>query len=64
MPTVKHGGGKIQVRNCFSYDGVDPMKCIMGNMNGPMYRSILKTYMHPYLKELKREKNVNFFSAW
>jgi hypothetical protein len=51
-PTVKHGGGKIQVWSCFSYYSVGSMKRIEGTMDGPKYRSILKTYMAPYLRKL------------
>lgn len=60
LPTVKKGGGKIQVWSCFSYYSVGPLKRIKGNMTGEMYRSILKTYMRPYLKELGKDKNVSF----
>jgi transposase len=59
-PTMKHGGGKIQVWGCYSYHGVGPIKRIQGIMNGPMYRGILKTHMAPYLRKLKREKNVDY----
>jgi hypothetical protein len=60
VPTVKHGGGKIQVWGCFSYHGVGPMKRIKGIMNGPIYRGILKHHMAPYLRKLKKEKKVQF----
>ena len=36
------------------------MKRIEGKMNGPMYRSILKTYMAPYLRKLSKDKDVQF----
>lgn len=57
FPTVKHGGGKIQVWGCFSWKGAGPLKRINGIMDGPMYRQILKTHMAPYLRELKAETN-------
>jgi transposase len=60
LPTVKMGGGKIQVWGCFSYYNVGPIKRVEGIMNGPMYRSILKTYMAPYLRQLKKDKDVEF----
>jgi hypothetical protein len=60
VPTVKHGGGKIQVWGCFSYNGVGPMKRIQGIMNGPMYRGILKHHMAPYLRKLKKNQNVEY----
>ena len=53
-PTVKHGGGKIMIWGCFSIHGTGKLKRIIGNMNGAMYREILKTYMTPHMQTLPR----------
>ena len=57
-PTVKFGGGKIQVWGCFTYNGAGPLYRIMGKMDGPKYRQILKTKMAPFLKDFKEEIGV------
>jgi hypothetical protein len=54
-PTVKHGGGKIQVWGCFSWNEPGPLYRVKGLMDGKQYRQILKTHMAPYLKEFKEE---------
>ena len=51
-PTVKFGGGHINVWGCFSSKGVGPLYRINGIMNGAMYREILKNYMSPHLVKL------------
>ena len=51
-PTVKHGGGKIQVWGCFSYEGVGKLYRINGIMDGKKYREILKNQMAPHLRDL------------
>jgi transposase len=58
FPTVKHGGGKIQVWGCFSWYGAGPLKRIQGIMDGAMYREILKAHMAPYRKKLAEEKKI------
>jgi len=59
-PTVKFGGGKIQVWGCFSYCGAGSLYRIKGRMNGADYRSILKHRMAPHHKELKQREGVDF----
>jgi len=54
-PTVKHGGGKIQVWGCFSWNGAGPMYRVKGKMDGAQYRQILKTHMAPYLADFEKE---------
>lgn len=54
-PTVKHGGGKIQVWGCFSWSGPGPLYRVKGLMDGKQYRQILKTHMAPYLNKFKEE---------
>lgn len=53
QPTVKHGGGKIQVWGCFSWQGPGPLYRVKGLMNGAQYRQILKNHMAPYLKKIR-----------
>jgi transposase len=52
LPTVKHGGGSIQVWGCFSWWGKGPLHWIKGRMDGPMYREILKNKMAPFLSNM------------
>ena len=59
-PTVKFGGGKIQVWGCFSFHGVGTHYRIEGKMTGEMYRSILKHRMAPHHKELKKTRGTDF----
>ena len=54
-PTVKFGGGKINVWGCFSSHGVGPLIRIHGIMDGPKYRQILKTHMAPHLRKLGKK---------
>ena len=58
FPTVKHGGGKIQVWGCFTWYGAGPLKKINGIMDGAMYREILKAHMAPYRKKLAEEQKI------
>lgn len=51
-PTVKFGGGHINVWGCFSSFGCGPLYRIHGIMNGAMYREILKNHMSPHLLKL------------
>jgi len=55
FPTVKHGGGKIQVWGCFSWNGGGPMYRVKGMMDGAQYRQILKTHMAPYLAKFEKD---------
>jgi hypothetical protein len=57
-PTVKFGGGKIQVWGCFSYNGAGPLYRIHGKMNGAKYREILKNQMAPYLQDVQGQMGV------
>ena len=54
-PTVKHGGGSIQVWGCFCYSGKGPLHRIAGIMNGEKYKQILIKHMSPFFKEIKQE---------
>ncbi len=37
IPTVKHGGGNIMLRGCYSAKGTGQLHCIKWMMNGAMY---------------------------
>jgi transposase len=52
QPTVKFGGGSINVWGCFSKQGVGDIYRIQGIMTGAMYREILKNHMAPTLRAL------------
>jgi transposase len=54
-PTVKHGGGKIQIWGIFSWWGAGPLHWIDGIMDGEKYRQILIHHMSPYVKELEKK---------
>lgn len=55
QPTVKHGGGKIQVWGCFSWNGAGPLYRVKDKLNGAQYRQILKTHMAPFLAKYQQE---------
>jgi hypothetical protein len=55
FPTVKHGGGKIQVWGCFSWNGGGPMYKVKDKLTGVQYRQILKTHLAPYLAQFEKE---------
>lgn len=48
MKTVKHGGLKINVWGCFSYNGTGPIYRIKDNMTAVSYCNILEKVMLPY----------------
>lgn len=52
QPTVKFGGGHINVWGCFSSQGVGSLYQINGIMTGAMYREILKNHMAPVIRRL------------
>ncbi|HXS15321.1 MAG TPA: transposase [Candidatus Saccharimonadales bacterium] len=58
VPTVKFGGGKIQVWGCFSYYGPGPLYRIRGKLTGQKYREILKNNLAPYMKNLSGETGL------
>ena len=62
IPTVKHGGGKVNVWSCFHAGGVGPIKRIEGIMDGKIYHGILTTHAVPFIKsciENKQGKEEN-----
>ena len=52
IPTVKHGGGNLMLRGCFSAKGTGRLHRIEGRMNGAMYREILGDNL-PSVRALK-----------
>jgi hypothetical protein len=57
-PTVKFGGGKIQVWGCFSWYGAGPVYRIKGNMTGVKYRQILKDKMAPFMRNTEGKLGI------
>ena len=53
--TVKHGGGNIMVRGCFSRESVRPLHKIDGIMNKQMHKNIFleKMLSHPRNKGMQ-----------
>ena len=51
-PTVKHGGGNIQVWGCFGFNGVGDLYRIKGNLDKKQYHSILQRRAIPSGKKL------------
>lgn len=48
---VKHGGGKINVWGCFSWNGVGPIHRIDGILNKEKYVDILQKVLLPWAEE-------------
>jgi len=66
VPTVKKGGGKINVWGCFSAKGMGPMKKIEGIMDRHVYHNILVGTTVPELKRLVNEdrlKTIWYFQS-
>ena len=47
VPTVKHGGGSIQVWGCMSRDGVGTLLVVQGRLNSSAYIDLIS----PTLKD-------------
>jgi len=47
LPTVKHGGGSVQIWGCFSYAGTGDLVKIVGIMKKEQYRNILEQHAVP-----------------
>ena len=57
-PTVKHGGGKIQVWACFTANGVGHIHHIKGIMDQNVYKQILVHHMRPSLMQFGGKDHV------
>lgn len=58
QPTVKYGGGKIQVWGCFHVSGVGPLVNIEGKMDANAYHNILVQYAMPFAGQLLQKVPV------
>jgi transposase len=63
-PTVKKGGGKINVWGCFHASGVGILKRIEGIMDGSKYHTILTHSAMPEMKKLTNENPTNVISTF
>lgn len=59
-PTMKHGGGKIQVWGCFTARGVGHIHHIKGIMDQKVYKQILVHHMHPSLLQFGGKDHIIF----
>ncbi|KAK3545989.1 hypothetical protein QTP70_019305, partial [Hemibagrus guttatus] len=60
VPTVKHGGGNIMLRGCFSAKGPGRLIRVKEKMNGAMYREILSKNLFPSARALKMKRGWVF----
>jgi len=59
-PSVKHRGGNIMFRGCFSAKGIGQLYCIEGQMDGPIYHQILDENLLPSARTLKMVVDGSF----
>ena len=52
-PKVKHGGGSIMFRGCFSSAGTGAHVRMEGKMDGAKYRKIIEENLLPSARKLK-----------
>ena len=60
VPTVKHGGGSVNVWGCFAWNGVGNLVFIEGNMTGEMYKDILAQNLFQSSKKLRLGSSMVF----
>ncbi|KAK3508954.1 hypothetical protein QTP70_015040, partial [Hemibagrus guttatus] len=60
IPTVKHGGGNIMLRGCFSAKEPGRLIRVKERMNGAMYREILSKNLLPSARALKMKRGWLF----
>ncbi|KAI4893325.1 hypothetical protein NFI96_007330 [Prochilodus magdalenae] len=60
IPTVKHGGGSIMLRGCFSAKGPGHLVRIHGKMDSTVYLEILAKNLRSSIKDLKMGRHFIF----
>ena len=60
LPTVKHGGGSIQVWGCMSSSGVGRIHLVDGLMDSQQYVNILKKNLRPSVLKLGLGRRYTF----
>ena len=60
IPTVKHGGGSIMLRGCFSAACTGRLVRIEGKMNGAKYREILDENLLQSAQDLRQRQRFTF----
>ena len=60
-PTVKHGGGKVVIWGCMTYEGIGYISKIEGNMDAKLYQDILSDELFKTIKYYNFEKNEIIF---
>ncbi len=60
VPTVKHGGGSIMLRGCFSAAGTGRLVAIEGKMNAAKYRDILDENLLQSAQDLRLGRRFTF----